>query len=185
MKWLKDWTVIKGSRRLDLSEIDPIKLRALIGHRNLIEALDDWILYPDRRLINDLKQLALVVNKLYNYRSKIQLYRGFSPRLNYQDSMGLRDGDGSFFSKIKKYKKDDVFHYASDDKAISFSTSRDIARGFGTTLVSTVLDPTKQLALIITPELSKIICDRRNITDLQTQEEVIILPPFEIQFTIN
>jgi len=182
---MKEWSAVRGSRRLELSEIDPHKLQVLLKHQDLIKVLDDWILYPDRRLIEDLKKLAVIVNGLNKHSQSLVLYRGISPHLNYQDTMDLRDPNGPIFSKVKKYKKGDVFRYASTEKAISFSTNIFIARGFGTTLVSTVCDPSKQLALIITPELSKIICDRRKITNLQTQDEVVILPPFDIEFTIN
>jgi hypothetical protein len=173
-----------ASKNIDKSQLDKSKINALKKHSDLLNALDQWALIADRNLIPKLIELGSVVNKLYDFKDDLTLYRGFgvSRFNNFQDTMGLIE-ERRFINKIKEHRVNDSFRYNSSFKAISFSTDLKIAEAFGSVVVRTMVNPLKDFILILTDELCYIVSEMRNI-ELETQKEVILLPPFDITFVV-
>ena len=171
MEWAF-WKALNDSAQvIDFTKIDQDKLAALSHHTELLKQLDRWILHPDKTLLPSLHALAKIVNDMYEFRD-MPLYRGFDPSIAYQDTMGLP----------QQYAVGQRHDYPLVNP-LSFSTELTIAQAFGPTVVRTVVNPKKQLGLVITDELSVLVSQLRNIRP-ETQKEVIVFPPAVIQFTI-
>jgi hypothetical protein len=171
MEWAF-WKALKdGAQVIDFTQIDHDKLAALSQHTELLKQLDRWILHPDKTLLPSLRALAKIVNDLYKFR-EMPLYRGFDPSSTYQDIMGMP----------KNYAIGQRHDYVLENP-LSFSTELSIAQAFGSTVIRTVVDPSKELGLVITDELSVLVSQLRNIRP-ETQKEVIMFPPAVIKFTI-
>jgi hypothetical protein len=167
---------------LDTTHLSRSHLQQLKQREDLLEALDEWVLSPDAKLLPKLKELAQFLAKIYGLNHKLTVYRGFDPDDSYQDTMGLSE-KGFFSNKVHPHEVGQIFRYASKDRPLSFSTDLEIAHAFGTTVITTTLDPAHQSFLILTDELMALLSERRNIP-AETQKEVILLPPFDIVFSI-
>lgn len=194
MEWGKRWSNLEGGygiegwadamRVLPETEINRDKLREMEKYPHLIEALDSWVLAPDFQLLEELRKLADVVKRVYRFKGLMKLWRGVDPASSYQDVMGLAE-KGFLWNTVKRHEKGDIFTYTNSHSPLSFSTNREIAQAFGKTLVSTVIDFEKADVLVITPELTKLVSQRRNLDEIETQDEVIFFPPYKLEFTIE
>lgn len=163
---------------LDIGKLDHGKMEALRKHENLLHALDSWTLIADMSHKTSLVELAKIVNALYGYHGGLTVYRGFDPKSNFQDTMGLST-KGFFSAKVSDYDKAHNFVYTNDQNPLSFSWDFQIAQAFGSTVIRTHLDPKKEEFLRYTDELAALICERRKIPPM-TQKEVIVLPPYSL-----
>lgn len=171
MEWALWKTQGDGSKKIDVNKLDQEKLHLLSSYRDLLKALDNWILSPDRNLLPSLTELAKVVNRLYVFKD-LKLYRGFDMKLGYQDNMGLTGTPD-----LNKY-----YNYRCHSP-LSFSTDKSIAQAFGSVVVTTELDVSHTGSLVITDELATLVCQLRNIAP-ETQKEVIVFPPALIKFEV-
>lgn len=158
---------------LSPDDVDMNKVKQLKQRPDLIKDLDAWILSPDRDLIPRMQELAALVNSLYTHPKVLTLYRGFDLG-SYQDSMGL---------KTLPHVGQSI-QFDSEERALSFSTEINIARAFGGTVVAVQLNTAKAHFLDITPELCYLVCEERNLDNHETQKEVLVLPPFDLQGTV-
>lgn len=165
--------MLEKREQLKLSEggINKKLVSELNKHTGLIDALDKWVLFADRKLIPKLEELTEIVQKLYGKR-RLHVYRGI--RLNHKVSahLGLKN-----HTAVGEKR-----HYESKVEAVSFTKDIRIARAFGEVVVEADFDDTHKY-LDITDELCAILSERRNI-ELYTQREVILLPPFALDFTV-
>lgn len=156
------------SKPLDLSTVDVRVMAKLKQREDLMECLDDWVLFADRDLIPKLRELAKLVRSLKPI-SKVPIYRGFG-------NWGAQETNGFSISSVNV---GDVKSVRYTDRAISFSTDIEIARAFGKIVVE-CNDWDKNDYLYICPELCRIVAERRNLTTVETQHEIIVLPPISI-----
>lgn len=156
------------SKPLDLSTVD-LKVMSKLQHReDLMKCLDDWILFADRDLIPKLRELAKLVRTLKPI-TRVPIYRGFG-------NWGAQETNGFSISSVNV---GDMKSVRYTDRAISFSTDIEIARAFGKIVVM-CNDWDKNDYLYICPELCRIVAERRNLTEVETQHEIIVLPPISI-----
>ncbi len=167
--WKDEPVEIKGSVPVSDKDIDPVVMRELRKYPQLLESLDKWILFSERHLIRDMQALAAIVRKLKPLPDTQVLYRGFG-NWSGQETMGF---------KTSQVKVGDEGEVRATDRAISFSTNVNIARSFGKILVVS-RDWNKASCLYICPELCALVAERRNLPEIETQEEVIVLPPIDI-----
>jgi hypothetical protein len=159
---------------LSLNNISQEKMLHLKKHPRLLEALDQWVLFADRRLIPEMRELGQIVNKLYDFPKELRLYRGF--RLgSFQDNLGV-DGN-SHIGQISTYQ--------TDECSLSFSTNEQIAQAFGNVVVSTTIQTQRSEFLYITDELVVLIHEARNLKQFMNQHEVILLPPMTITLKVQ
>ena len=123
-------------------------------HVDLIEALDQWILAPDRMLLPRLQQLAELVKVLQPKSIPNTIYRGMDVRSTYQEHLGLSKR-GIIFSTPKDIAVGSVQRFMSPSACISFTSDLEIARAFGKTVVSMDLKHYRGKVLVITDELSQ------------------------------
>lgn len=161
-----------SSLPIDLDRLDHKKMDELAQHPQLINALDSWILAPDRELVPPLTNLGKIVSELYGFKRDMVLFRGFDPSKTHQDKMGLA-------SSCKVGEQHDYRLHSP----LSFSTSENIANAFGTLTVQATVNPAHTPALVITDELATLVSRLRNINP-ETQKEVIVFPPANIEFII-
>jgi hypothetical protein len=135
----------------------------------LIAAADSWALIADRNHLKSLYELEKVISALYRFDTD-QYFRGFDVN-HFQENFGIKSST----------QIGNRFKYKSAENPISFTTDIRIARGFGSNVVSSTLSECKLLHF--TRELEYLICKRRNIA-LETQKEVILLPPYEIELIL-
>jgi hypothetical protein len=158
---------------LSLDNISEEKIKRFKQHPQLLKALDEWCLFADRRLIPQMAALGELVREMYNLPNELKLYRGF--RLgSFQDNLGI-DEDARIGQSVS---------YESHDRSLSFSTEESIAHAFGNVVVSTKIHPKKDPCLVITDELVVIIHELRNLKQIKTQHEVILLPPIKVQLQV-
>lgn len=158
---------------LSLDNISEEKIRRFKQHPQLMDALDEWTMFADRRLIPQMDALGKLVRDMYDIPNELKLYRGF--RLgSFQDNLGI-DEDAHIGQ---------VVSYQSDDRSLSFSTEESIARAFGNVVVSTTLHTKHANFLMITDELNVIIHELRKLKEIKTQHEVILLPPIQLQLKV-
>lgn len=157
----------------DESKLDHKKIQILLKYPDLLKALDEWILVPNRNLLPKLKQLSLIVDKLYTFNYNSKIYRGFRKN-SIQDTMGLTNR-GFFIDTLKRETAPGYEFTYKVTNPLSFSTDLNIAKAFGKIVIETKLP--KHNKLVITNELAHIINKMRNLKkDTQTQYEVIVFP---------
>jgi hypothetical protein len=162
-----------ASKPLSLDNISQEKILHLKKYPRLLDALDQWVMFADRRLIPEMRELGHVVQKLYDLPDVLHLYRGF--RLgSFQDSLGISED-----AHIGQ-----VTHYKTDERSLSFSTDEEIAKAFGNVVVSTDVRSNNAEYLYITDELVVIIHELRKLEQIKTQCEVILLPPMELALKV-
>lgn len=168
-----------ASTSVNESNLDQSKIQLLSKHINLIKKLDEWTLIPDKRLIPYIIQLGQIVDSIYKFTYRpIPIYRGFSPKINYQNDMGLCD-KGFFSRKLKPgVKPGYVFSYTCINPT-SFTFDLNIAKDFGSCLIQSILPKTNRL--IITDELIYLIHKLRNLDQVDTQKEIIIFNNQELK----
>lgn len=164
-----------GWSPMDESKLDHKKIEKLLKYPDLLNALDEWIIFPDRNLLPKLKQLSQIVDRLYNFNyQNSKIYRGFSKNNNYQDKMDLIDKHFLFNSLKKDVKPGYEFRYKVTNP-ISFTTNVNIAKDFGSIVVESNLP--KHNKLVITNELNYIILKMyNNLKPNKSQYEVIVFP---------
>lgn len=175
-------TAGNAAQQLGEGEVDLALLKRLESHEKLIDALDAWITMPDRHLYPRLSELARLVQSECRLPPHQTLYRGFDPQSRYQNTMGLSDR-GLLSNEEVDYSAGSVHRYEGATP-VSFTTDESIARAFGKVVVRTEVNPQKDHVLCITPELTALVCKRRNIAT-STQREVIALPPVALEFTVH
>ena len=154
---------------------DEGRLKALANRPDLIRALIAWNSSPNRMLAPKLQELAVLVNRLFPQK-KMVVYRGFKP--------GGKQEDFGLTTEQVVALGDTLYHYedATKSKAISFSTSRQIASGFGGVVVQTEVDPKRDHYLHIVPELVHLACP--GFADIVTEAEVVLLPPISLTLKV-
>lgn len=148
-----------------------------------MKSVDDWILVPNKNTLKQLEHVLSILRHIQPVRLPEYLYRGFSPKSSYQNTMGLSD-KGFFWNTVKHHKVGDVFTYQLRDP-VSFTSNIDIARAFGDTIIEVSTVGLKDHALVLTDELCYVVGKLRNHTQKYTQDEVIVLPSaLEIRFKV-
>lgn len=131
---------------------------------------------PDKTLLPKLMELTQIVNKIQPLTNDIVAYRGFNNSffLSYQETFGL-----------PKVPELNSVTTRTTTNPMSFSTDVRIARAFGSIILQTQLNTTKQQFLRITDELAYLISiERRNLKEIETQKEIIIFPNTELQIKV-
>ena len=163
-----------GEKDVDISTLDNDKVEKLMSHKDLVKALDDWILSPDMKLVPKLIQLGKVVDDLYEIDSS-PIYRGITVSMmsgSYQNTMDLVETNWLGIPRLKEgIKVGYKFNYTASSPT-SFSYDICIAREFGLLVVKSSM-PDKGKRLVITNELNYIISKRRNLKSVKSQDEVI------------
>lgn len=167
----------------DEKDLSKSKLEKLRKFPELIDALYFWIAMGRYESIPDLIELARQVKLIYRFVGKKELYRGFRPKFNGQNNMGLASNVFLIFNKTNNIHFGKVYQYSGDKESISFTTEIDVARGFGGTIIRFQADFAKDNLLVITDELMYLVCEKHNF-ELQSQREVVLLPPFNIEFDV-
>jgi hypothetical protein len=158
---------------LSLDNISQEKIQRLQQHPRLLDALDQWVSFADRRLIPEMRELGRIVNALYDFPNELRLYRGF--RLgSFQDSLGI--SENAHLGQVTQYR--------TDERSLSFSFNEEIAKAFGNVVVTTTLNTQKAEFLYITDELVLLIHQMRKLTQIMTQCEVVLLPPMELSLKV-
>ena len=142
----------------------------------LLEALDNWILMPDKTLLPKLMELTQIVNKIQPLTNDIVAYRGFNNSffLSYQETFGL-----------PKVPELNSVTTRTTTNPMSFSTDIRIARAFGSIILQTQLNIAKHHFLRITDELAYLISiERRKLKEIETQKEIIVFPNTELQIKV-
>jgi hypothetical protein len=177
-----------GEIPLEVSNIDINVINEFNKHKDLLKALDDWVLVPDMKLLSSLKKLAELVKEIHSdnivFKESFKVYRGFDLNSKYQDTMGLSK-KGVLFNEIKPFPLNHVFSYDNDKTPLSFTTVLDpVAKTFGPTIVETELHCNEDNFLFISDELCYLVATMRNHAKMFTQKEIILLPPFNKQFKV-
>ena len=171
-----------GSAPISIKSLDKMKLQTLSKYSDLIEALDQWILVPDKRLLPKLIELGKIVDSIYSIK-ELTVYRGIDVGFMYkgkiQDTMGLTEG---FFNTLKDGVGIGYTFKYGITKPLSTTTDVKIASAFGSVIVEGSI-PRFVSKLVITDELSYLVCKRRNI-EPSTQKECIIFPGSHITFKV-
>lgn len=154
----------------EINSLDKNKINELKKHKDLLNSLNEWIMIADRNLLPDILKLAKIIKNMEK-QSDIILYRGFSLN-SFQEDLNLTNP-----------KLHGSYKFTSLEKPVSFSKSKDIAQAFGHILIETRIN-NKYDFLVITNELNFLIHEMRNLKIIETQEEVILLPPFQIDFKV-
>lgn len=137
-----------------------------------ISSLDSWVDMSDYDLIDDLKILAIKLKEINKFNYDAVLYRGLLEKFSMSASLNLNNP-----------QLNHSYHYSSDKEAVSFTKDIKIARAFGNIIIETSFN-NKTSFLDITPEIYFILSKRRNLKKLEVQDEVILLPPFNIDFKV-
>lgn len=161
---------VRPLSKIELESIDKNKIAELKKNKHLLESLDKWILFADRNLIPDIKRLSAIIKSMEKQQGLV-LYRGFNI-YSVQENLNIANP-----------KINSNYNYATKERAVSFSKSKEIAKAFGEILVETNIKNDVDY-LEITNELNLIIHEMRNLKTIETQDEVILLPPFEIDFKV-
>jgi hypothetical protein len=170
-------------RPINESGLDTAIMSKLRTRSDLLDALDSWVHIPDRKLLPKLRELGTLIQGIYRFNKPVKLYRGINPEARYPvDLMGLAT-QGAWKNTVIDFSVGDVFTYDGKESPLSFTTDIEIARSFGKVVVEIVLNPSKTPVLCMTEEVSAVVCERRRIQP-ETQEEVILLPSFNINFTV-
>ncbi|QXO10853.1 hypothetical protein pEaSNUABM54_00027 [Erwinia phage pEa_SNUABM_54] len=134
----------------------------------LLNAIDEWVLVPDYKLLPELVRLRHLVNKHQPHRdAKTVLYRGFTVGANYQNDLKV-----DLKGKYNDLKRPIGVTF---DHPTSFTTEKSIAETFGDTVISIRPGAHLNKFLRLTDELCLAICEHRKI-DPETQCEWIFLP---------
>ena len=159
---------------IKVSAIDQQIVKEFEKCNDLISALDQWVLSPDKRLKPKLLELGTLVDEMYDYEDVLS-YRGFSIGGGYQNDMGLTV-KGFFGKKLKPGVRPGYHFKYNVNDPIAFSWSRRIASDFGSVMIKATIP--KGNRLIITKELSYLVSKRRNLNmknGIATQCEIDIL----------
>lgn len=159
---------------LDPSKLDEKLVETYFKNTKLLDALDEWVLNPDYSLLPRLYEMRDLINKLQPHRdARTKLYRGFSINGTMQNFFGLKANE-DFKNPNKDFK-------ITIENPTSFTTSLDIASGFGSCVISTTPGQNLKHFLRITDEVAAAVCRNRNIAP-ETQYEWVFLPiaPTEI-----
>lgn len=158
---------------VDMNVVDKIQTY-FKQHPHIKKSLDTWLLIADKSLTKDLKDLSEFMKKIQPYPNNIEVYRGMPIHVSntFNEKMGIKDP-----------KVHDRYKFSSSDKSISFTTDIRIARYFGNVVVKTILHKCLDY-LILSNELNYVVCTNCRNTDLNTQKEIILFPPFSIDFEI-
>ena len=161
-----------ASKAVGKESVDQTVLKELMKYPVLLESLDKWILFADRKLISNIQKLGEIVKEIKPI-SEQPIYRGFG-NFSVQEFLGF---------DIKHTNVGDKREVKYLDRAISFTTDLEIAKQFGP-IIAKCIDWKKHNYLYICPELCVIISQRRSIKAIETQEEIILLPPIDIHCEI-
>lgn len=162
---------------LDPTKLDGKLVDEYFKNTKLLNALDEWVLNPDYSLLPLLYEMRDLINRLQPFRdSRVKLYRGFSINGNMQNFFGLKANE-DFKNKNKDFK-------ITVNDPTSFTSSYDIASGFGDIVISTSPGANLKNFLRLTDEVCAAICKNRNI-EPETQYEWVFLPVVPTEFTIR
>lgn len=164
---------------LDISKLDMTLVRKLQAIPNMVKHLDDWVLAPDKDLLPRLNEYAAILKRICPLPRNVRLFRGFDPSSSYQDTLGLSE-KGFFRNKVRSFAVGEKISYTILNP-LSFSTSEDIAKAFGDTVV--VLSKIPDNYIWLCDELSYLISVERKVSP-QSQKEVIVLPPATLELTV-
>lgn len=153
---------------LSAQDIDMDKVKKLRARPDLIQAVHAWTILPDRELIPRLVELGKLVNALYTQPKELQLFRGFNIG-GIQEALGIQ-GVPHVGQTVS---------FKSDDRALSFSKEIDISKSFGGVVVCAHFKTQNTVYLDITPELCYLIAEKFHLKRIDTQHEVVIMPPVD------
>lgn len=170
------WNAVED---IDISKLNKVLINKLGNISGLVEAIDNWVLTPDKKLLPTLLNYAKLLKSFNDLPEGTRLFRGFDPKSNYQDTLGLTY-KGFFVNKVHNYSVGHEFNYIIENP-ISFTTSERIAGEFGSTIVELKELPNDYIWL--SDELAYLISKRRNIKP-ETQKELIILPPADLKLKV-
>jgi len=158
--------------------VDPEQLEKKVveryySHRDLMEALRDWILLPDANLQPKLEGLAHLVRQVQKPALPPMIYRGFDVG-GMQDSMGLRT-TGFFRRTLEDHRPGQIFEY-SPKRPLSFSTDVGVAASCGKILVEASSKELYQHCLVMTDELMYAVWLGGELGPPRTHREVVVFP---------
>ena len=160
-------------RTYNVKQLNKSVVSKLEKHPDIIELLDYWVLLPDGNIANQLEVYAPIIRKIQSPILPPLLYRGFSTS-GYQNTMGLVD-NGFFSNSLKKNLAGKWIEF-SLTHPLSFTTNRELAKGFGENTVIVKSVDIVEHCIWISPEICYLIALRRNLKSYETNDEVIVLP---------
>lgn len=152
-------------RHIDVKKLDQGILSQLSQHAWLLDVVDAWILSPDARHLSELIKASLALRDIDPRPLPPVLYRGFSLRHRYQDTLGITTKTAAVGKQFSYEAK----------RPLSFSHNLDIAKAFGNVVVSMDSAAIRDHCICLSEELCYLISQRRRIQP-QTQDEVIVFP---------
>lgn len=171
------------SRTVDSSKLNQRIVSKFEQYPEIIEVLDRWILFPNAALVDELEKIAPEVRKIQPPHLPDYLYRGFST-LGHQETFGFVNV-GWFRNKVKTglYGQSTSLRL---EKPVSFTTNKDIARGFGSNILSTTSKGVLQHSIWVSDEICYLVAMKRKHKIVESQDEVIVLPSLsEIELTLQ
>lgn len=158
------------------TDIEPTEQQKAVAEiylkqNELMEALESWVVFSDRRLTPQMKELAQLVRTTEQLNNEYLVYRGFH-RTGIQEKMGFHD---------HKPAVGDVREFCDGEKSISFTTDKAIADAFGSIVVSSTLNANRQQFLVMTDSLMAGLAIKKGQLKFKSQKEVVLLPPFRIE----
>lgn len=133
-------------------DVDKAVSEKMLKYPKLLDAIDEWISYPDPELISKLIEARRVFSAMQKFPHHAKLFRGFSPKSVEQDTMGLQRM-GWFGPKPADFKVGDRFKYIPT-RPLSFTHHDGTASAYGNVIVA--IDPAKHRSNLL--DISMEVC---------------------------
>ncbi len=145
-------------------------------HPDILKAICSWVLLANRSFLDEIRTLNVFMQKMRFINTSEYLYRG----------MEFNIAKGGFGEKlgIKNPHLHEVYNFSTKEKVVSFTTDVRIARSFGNVIVKAAFPQDKSQYLVLCKEIMFLISKESKLDKLETQEEVILIPPFSLDFEI-
>lgn len=169
-------TVSITTQEIDKNKLSKLRL-AFKNKDYLIKTLVSHSGLTNKDNIVHLKEISEILRNIYSYPKELKVYRGIGIAWSFQNTLNIKN-------KGKDLKIGDKVIYESNKDVISFTTEIGIARAFGNLIVETTLNETLDF-IIYTNELCVMYNEYQNLTKLETQREVILLAPFEVELKVT
>lgn len=158
--------------KVDTSKLNQKLIAELRKYPELLKALHSFTQLADRTHLPKLKQLVSIVQEYHPKPSQLTVFRGFDCSRPIQEKMG-----------ITTPRVGDVVGFQSDTKVLSTTTDQNIASAFGNAVVQIELTRNHDY-LVVTDELYFLIAEINGSKSVESQKEVIVLPPFNLKMRV-
>lgn len=135
----------------DKEDVDQRIVQQLLKHDKLLQAMDDWIMEPNRDLLPKLREALRVLAPIQKMKWPKELYRGFNVGREGQDTMGLQRA-GWFGPKPVDLRPGDKFSYVPE-WPLSFTHHEGTAKSYGKVVVRTDVASNRRRLLPISNEM--------------------------------